>query len=81
MKLHFKQIGEILEYCQEFLNNINELTKTIMPIAIRAGLLMMLSQKMNHISKNYDFSTKVIEDIFPKFESIAKPIPQVCFMK
>jgi hypothetical protein len=52
-----------------------------MPIAIRAGLLMMLSQKMNHISKNYDFPTKTIEDIFPAFETIAKPIPQVCFGK
>jgi hypothetical protein len=52
-----------------------------MPIAIRAGLLMMLSQKMNHISKNYDFPTKTIEDIFPAFETIAKPIPQVWLLK
>ena len=48
-----------------------------MPVAIRAGLLMMLSQKMNHISKNYDFDIKMIKDIFPSFESMAKPIAQV----
>ncbi len=66
-----------MEYCQEFLNNINELAKVITPIAIRAGLLMMLSQKMNSVSKNYEFVTSMIENIFTEFETIAKSTEQV----
>ena len=52
-----------------------------MPIAIRAGLLMMLSQKMSYVSKNYEFVSTMIEDIFKGLVDIAKPIGQVNFRK
>ena len=58
------KIGEILEYCQEYLTIINDLMTQLTPLAIRASLLMILSIKMNTISKNYEFSLNLVEFIF-----------------
>lgn len=71
------QIGEILEYCQEYLNYINDLMKILTPLAIRASLLMTLSHKMNCISNNYEFSINLVEYIFLNLTNLVKPIKQV----
>ena len=66
-----------MEYCQDYLSSINEVVKIISSIAIRAGLLMMLYQKMCFFSANYELSQNLIEEILSKLLDIAKPIRQV----
>jgi hypothetical protein len=63
LQLKYK-IGDILEYCQEYLLFIGELIKLLTPLALRAALLMTLSFKMKTISNNYEFDVKMLEDVF-----------------
>ena len=71
------KIGEILDYCQEYLNSLNDLMKILTPLAVRASLLMTLSIKMNSIIKSYDFSVSFIEQILISMS--ATPDTQVNF--
>lgn len=70
------KIGQVLDYCQNYLATINELTKILTPLAIRASLLMTLSHKMNYISKNYEYSINLVEIIFLNLPSLVKPTLQ-----
>ena len=70
-------IGDFLDYCQDYLKLINELMKIVTPLAIRASLLMTLSLKMSHLSKNYEFSIDMIEFIYLDFLKLVKPVDQV----
>ncbi len=66
------KIGEIHEYCQEYLNCLNDLMKILTPLAVRASLLMTLSIKINSVFKNYDFSVSFIEQILINITGIVK---------
>ncbi|RNA06879.1 dynein heavy chain axonemal-like, partial [Brachionus plicatilis] len=66
------KIGEVLDYCQDYLSTINELMKILAPLAIRASLLMTLSLKMKLISKNYEFSINIIEYIIMSLATLVK---------
>lgn len=66
------KIGEVLDYCQEYLNNLNDLMKILTPVAVRASLLMTLSIKMNTVIKCYDFSVTFIENILLGMSELVK---------
>ena len=68
------KIGQVLEYCQEYLMIINETMKVLTPLAIRASLLMTLTLKMTSISKNYEFSVNLIEFIFINMADLCKDV-------
>ncbi len=68
------KIGQVLEYCQEYLMIINETMKVLTPLAIRASLLMTLTLKMTSISKNYEFSVNLIEFIFINMSNLCKDV-------
>lgn len=69
-------IGDVLEYCQEYINFINELIKLLTPVALRAALLMTLSFKMKSISNNYEFNINLMENLFNDFPSLVNPSVQ-----
>lgn len=71
------KIGEVLDYCQDYLATINDLMKILTPLAIRASLLMTLSLKMKYISKNYEFAINLIEYIIMGLTSLVKSSNQV----
>ena len=73
------KIGEVLDYCEEYLSVINELMKVLAPLAIRASLLMTLALKMKLISKNYEFSLNTIEYIIISMTNLVKSYTQVNF--
>ncbi|CAF0814108.1 unnamed protein product [Brachionus calyciflorus] len=75
------KIGEVLDYCQEYLASINELMKVLTPLAIRASLLMTLSLKMKYISKNYEFSINLVEYIIMNLTSLVKASKQELKLK
>ena len=66
------KIGEVLDYCQEYLNNLNDLMKILTPVAVRASLLMTLSIKMNTVIKGYDFALTFIEHILLSMSELVK---------
>ncbi len=75
------KIGDVLEYCQEYLARINDSMKVIKPLAIRASLLMTLSFKMSCISKSYEFSIYIMEFIFLTFAKLVQPTVQELKLK
>jgi hypothetical protein len=66
-----------LEYCQEYLANINDLMKILIPISVRASLLMTLSIKMFTVSKNYEFPIQLVEYILSNMTDLIKVETQV----
>ncbi len=56
-------IGEVLDYCEEYLTNLNDIMKILTPVAVRASLLMTLLIKIKSVIKNYDFNVSFIENI------------------
>jgi hypothetical protein len=66
------KIGEILDYCYEYMNYLDELYKIILPLSLKSGLLVMLAQRLNIISKNYEFSSQFFTEIFQSFLTIVK---------
>lgn len=71
------KIGELLDYCQEYLTNLNDLMKILTPVAVRASLLMTLSIKMSSVIKSYSFSVSFIEQILLEMRSLVKIDTQV----
>lgn len=67
------KIGEILDYCYEYMNYLDELYKIMIPLSLKSGLLMILAQRLNNLSKNYEFSSQFFREIFQSFLSIVKP--------
>jgi hypothetical protein len=68
-----------LEYCQEYLANINDLMKILIPISVRASLLMTLSIKMFTVSKNYEFPIQLVEYILSNMTDLIKVETQVSY--
>jgi len=67
----------VLEYCQEYLNNLNDLMKILTPVAIRASLLMTLAIKMSSLSKNYEFPIQLVENILSNMSNLINVETQV----
>ena len=67
----------MLEYCQEYLNNLNDLMKILTPVAIRASLLMTLAIKMSSLSKNYEFPIQLVENILSNMSDLINVETQV----
>ena len=59
--------------CEECLEDLSKLINLISPIALRAGLLVMVAQRMKLISHNYDFPLDIMQDIFASFKELVKP--------
>ena len=72
-----QKIGQVLDYCQEYLGVLNELMKNLTPLAVRAAMLMTLSLKMCHVSKNYQFSSMLVEFIFMHMPQLVNKDTQV----
>lgn len=73
------KIGDVLEYCHEYLNNLNDLMKILIPVAVRASLLMTLATKMFSVSKNYQFPIQLVEFILSNMSGLISVENQVCF--
>jgi hypothetical protein len=66
-----------MDICQAYLDALNDLMKTVTPLAIRAAMLMSLSLRMSVISKNYQFSVSIAEYALLSVSETIKPGTQV----
>ena len=73
------KIGEVLDYCQEYLTSLNDLMKILTPVAVRAPLLMTLSIKMGSVISSYKFSMAFIEQILLEMNNLVSVDAQVIF--
>ena len=72
-------IGEVLDYCEEYLTNLNDLMKILTPVAVRASLLMTLLIKIKSVIKNILIDINNMVQIDTKVSSFDSTLKRAIF--